>query len=165
MAFDRGLDYRLENEYAPPRTSARALFIQQTYAILAGAILAFVGLEALLLNVVSKEQVITLLGGAAGTRPMALRAPISLRSSTSETGSSSMPLTETGTPWTKPIVTCSSLSGASCGDLVICQVVGKGALAASSSSPPLPTPWLACRARPPATDMDRRPERHLRARE
>jgi len=65
MAFDRDLDYGLERESAPARTSERGLFIQRTYAHLAGAILAFIGLEALLINTVSPEQVITLMGGGS----------------------------------------------------------------------------------------------------
>jgi FtsH-binding integral membrane protein len=67
MAFDRELEYGYEREYAPSRTSERGLFIQRTYAHLAGAILAFIGLEALLLNVVSERQVLTLVtGGGMG---------------------------------------------------------------------------------------------------
>jgi len=65
MAFDRELEYGMEREYAPSQISERGLFIRRTYAHLAGAILAFIGLEALLLNVVSKEQVITLMGGGS----------------------------------------------------------------------------------------------------
>ncbi len=53
MAFDRELEYGLEREHAPSRTSERALFIQRTYAHLAGAILAFIGLEAVLVTTVS----------------------------------------------------------------------------------------------------------------
>lgn len=63
MAFDRELEYGFEREHAPSRISERGLFIRRTYAILAGAILAFIGLEAVLLNVVTQNQVITLLGG------------------------------------------------------------------------------------------------------
>lgn len=40
----------------------RALFIRRTYAHLAGAILAFMGIEALLMNVVGMDQVLGLLG-------------------------------------------------------------------------------------------------------
>src|SRR6266851_984161 len=74
-------------------------------------------------------------------RPTALRPPISFSSSTSDTGSSAWPPTETGTPFSNPISTCSSLSGASCGAFVNCHVLGNGALPASSSSPPS---WLMC---------------------
>ncbi len=65
MAFERDLDYRFDNEYAPPQTSERGLFIQRTYAHLAGAILAFIGLEALLINTVSPQQVLALMGGGS----------------------------------------------------------------------------------------------------
>jgi FtsH-binding integral membrane protein len=43
-------------------SSDRALFIRRTYAHLAGAILAFMGIEALLLNVVGGDKVLGLLG-------------------------------------------------------------------------------------------------------
>lgn len=66
MAFERDLDYRGENEYAPARTSERGLFIQRTYAHLAGAILAFIGLEALLMYLVPPKQAITLFGLGSG---------------------------------------------------------------------------------------------------
>jgi FtsH-binding integral membrane protein len=58
----------MEREYAPSRrvNSDRALFIQRTYATLAGAILAFIGLEAILVNTVSMNQVIALMGGGSG---------------------------------------------------------------------------------------------------
>jgi len=63
MAVDRDLEYRDEYEYAPARTSERGLFMQRTYAHLAGAILAFIGLEALLLKVVPAETIMSLWGG------------------------------------------------------------------------------------------------------
>src|SRR6266850_1573376 len=50
------------------------------------------------------------------TRPMALRAPISFSSSTSETASRRSPPTETGTPLSKSISTRSLRSGADGGD-------------------------------------------------
>lgn len=45
-------------------SSERATFIRRTYAHLAGAILAFMGIEALLLNVVGGEKVLGLLGAS-----------------------------------------------------------------------------------------------------
>jgi len=54
MAFERELDYGYSSDYA---ASARATFIRRTYAHLAGAILAFIGLEAILVNVVSGDQI------------------------------------------------------------------------------------------------------------
>ncbi|HTU93366.1 MAG TPA: Bax inhibitor-1 family protein [Gemmataceae bacterium] len=45
-------------------SSDRAVFIRRTYAHLAGAILAFMGIEALLLNVVGGDQVLGLLGAS-----------------------------------------------------------------------------------------------------
>jgi FtsH-binding integral membrane protein len=44
--------------------SDRAAFIRRTYAHLAGAILAFMGIEALLLNVLGAEQVLGVLGNS-----------------------------------------------------------------------------------------------------
>jgi len=58
MAVERELDYGYSADYAGERSSARADFIRRTYAHLAGAILAFIGLEALLVNVVSEKQII-----------------------------------------------------------------------------------------------------------
>lgn len=43
-------------------SSDRALFVRRTYAHLAGAILAFMGIEALLLNVVGGDKVLGVLG-------------------------------------------------------------------------------------------------------
>jgi FtsH-binding integral membrane protein len=57
-----GLDYSLAAQAAGWE---RAAFIRRTYAHLAGAILAFAGLETLLINVVNPEQV---LGLFLGTR-------------------------------------------------------------------------------------------------
>jgi FtsH-binding integral membrane protein len=53
-----GYDYSVAAQAA---SDARATFIRRTYAHLAGAILAFMGLEALLLNVLTKEQQIQIL--------------------------------------------------------------------------------------------------------
>ncbi len=58
-----GYDYSVAARAA---SSDRAAFIRRTYAHLAGAILAFIGLEALLLNVLTKEQqdtIFRLMGG------------------------------------------------------------------------------------------------------
>jgi FtsH-binding integral membrane protein len=54
-----GYDYSVAARAAG---SDRALFIRRTYAHLAGAILAFMGVEALLLKVVGADQVFGLLG-------------------------------------------------------------------------------------------------------
>ena len=56
-----GYDYSVA---AHATSSDRAVFIRRTYAHLAGAILAFMGLEALLLNVVGPEQVFGVLGAS-----------------------------------------------------------------------------------------------------
>jgi len=61
MRYERGLGYGMAVESAP---SERALFIRRTYANLAGAILAFIGIEALLVNVVEPQQVFALFGGS-----------------------------------------------------------------------------------------------------
>ncbi len=66
MAFDRELEYGFERDEASSRISARGLFIRQTYAILAGAILAFIGLEAVLLSMGLGEQIIRVLVGGGG---------------------------------------------------------------------------------------------------
>src|SRR6516165_5737409 len=50
---------------ANAQAEARAAFVRRTYAHLAGAILAFIALETVLLNVVSQDNVITLLGGGS----------------------------------------------------------------------------------------------------
>jgi FtsH-binding integral membrane protein len=50
-------EHDLEYAYERPRVSARTLFIRRTYAHLAGAILAFIGVEALLLQVVPEQTV------------------------------------------------------------------------------------------------------------
>jgi FtsH-binding integral membrane protein len=58
-----GYDYSVAARAA---SSDRALFIRRTYAHLAGAILAFMGIEALLLNVMSEAtqvQVLRMMGG------------------------------------------------------------------------------------------------------
>lgn len=54
-----GYDYSIA---ARASSSDRALFIRRTYAHLAGAILAFMGIEALLLKAVSANQILGLLG-------------------------------------------------------------------------------------------------------
>jgi FtsH-binding integral membrane protein len=54
-----GYDYSVAARAA---SSDRATFIRRTYAHLAGAILAFVGIEAMLLNVVGGDQILGLLG-------------------------------------------------------------------------------------------------------
>lgn len=58
------MSYGYEYPVARAANSERALFIRRTYAHLAGAILAFMGVEALLLNVVGGEQVLGLLGAS-----------------------------------------------------------------------------------------------------
>jgi FtsH-binding integral membrane protein len=58
MAYEYELDYPVAQSGA----SARATFIRRTYAHLAGAVLAFIGLEALLLKVVDPNDVFQLLG-------------------------------------------------------------------------------------------------------
>ena len=55
-------EYELEYPVAHSGASARATFIRRTYAHLAGAVLAFIGLEALLLKVVDPNDVFLLLG-------------------------------------------------------------------------------------------------------
>jgi FtsH-binding integral membrane protein len=58
-----GYDYSVAAQAA---SDARATFIRRTYAHLAGAILAFMGLEALLLNVLTNEQqaqILRMMGG------------------------------------------------------------------------------------------------------
>ncbi|HEY7423238.1 MAG TPA: Bax inhibitor-1 family protein [Gemmataceae bacterium] len=58
-----GYDYSVAAQAA---SSDRATFIRRTYAHLAGAILAFMGIEALLLNLMSEQtqlQVVRLMGG------------------------------------------------------------------------------------------------------
>jgi FtsH-binding integral membrane protein len=54
------LEYQVAAQSA---ASERATFIRRTYAHVAGAILAFVGLEALLLSVVKKEDISLMFGG------------------------------------------------------------------------------------------------------
>lgn len=60
--------YAAPNPYvAQAPTSERAAFMQRTYLHLAGAILAFVGLEAVLLNLPNVESIVyTLIGGRYG---------------------------------------------------------------------------------------------------
>jgi len=53
------LDRPVRREY---QAEARATFIRRTYAHLAGAILAFVGLEALLLSVVNEQNILQIFG-------------------------------------------------------------------------------------------------------
>jgi FtsH-binding integral membrane protein len=57
-------EYELEYPVAQAGASARATFIRRTYAHLAGAILAFIGLEAVLLRVVEPQDVFRVLGGS-----------------------------------------------------------------------------------------------------
>src|ERR1700722_8990542 len=59
--MDYELDYQSANEM---QSSARLTFIRRTYAHLAGAILAFVALEAALLNMVDAGQVMQYLAGS-----------------------------------------------------------------------------------------------------
>jgi FtsH-binding integral membrane protein len=54
------MDVRLPREES--MADARAAFVRSTYAHLAGAILAFVGLEALLLNIVTEDAIISIFG-------------------------------------------------------------------------------------------------------
>jgi FtsH-binding integral membrane protein len=58
------MSYGYEYPVARAASSDRALFIRRTYAHLAGAILAFMGIEALLLNVVGAEQIFGVLGAS-----------------------------------------------------------------------------------------------------
>jgi hypothetical protein len=58
------MSYGYEYPVARAASSDRALFIRRTYAHLAGAILAFMGIEALLLNVVGGDQIFRLLGAS-----------------------------------------------------------------------------------------------------
>lgn len=58
------MSYGYEYPVARAASSERALFIRRTYSHLAGAILAFMGIEALLLNVVGAEQVFGVLGAS-----------------------------------------------------------------------------------------------------
>jgi hypothetical protein len=52
------MEYEVQSPYAiEAAPSERAAFIRSTYAHLAGAILAFVALEAVLLNMFSPEQI------------------------------------------------------------------------------------------------------------
>jgi FtsH-binding integral membrane protein len=57
MPYDYEMDARLPAESV---TSARVTFIRRTYAHLAGAVLAFIGIEALLLQVVPEQTVLRL---------------------------------------------------------------------------------------------------------
>jgi FtsH-binding integral membrane protein len=57
-------EYELDFPAAQTEANARAAFIRRTYAHLAGAILAFIGLETLLLNVVTEETIIRMFGGS-----------------------------------------------------------------------------------------------------
>lgn len=58
------MSYGYEYPVARAASSDRALFIRRTYAHLAGAILAFMGIEALLLKVVGAEQIFGVLGAS-----------------------------------------------------------------------------------------------------
>lgn len=61
-----GYEYPMAAQAAPVD---RATFIRRTYAHLAGAILAFVGLEALLLQIVTPQNIVAMFGGGS---PIAL---------------------------------------------------------------------------------------------
>jgi FtsH-binding integral membrane protein len=63
--MDLELDYRLA---ADARASERTAFIRRTYAHLAGAILAFVAIEAFLFNVAPSAVVNTIVDAMLGTR-------------------------------------------------------------------------------------------------
>ena len=68
-------EYELESPYAASaEQEARAAFIRRTYAHLAGAVLAFVGLEALLLQVVTADTIMAIFG-----RHYKSGSPIALR--------------------------------------------------------------------------------------
>jgi FtsH-binding integral membrane protein len=58
------MSYGYEYPVARAASSERALFIRRTYAHLAGAILAFMGIETVLLNVVGPEQIFSVLGAS-----------------------------------------------------------------------------------------------------
>src|SRR5438132_581952 len=64
--MNRGWEMSYELEYqgsvAQSAANERATFIRRTYAHLAGAILAFIGLEAALLQVVTPQEVMQVLG-------------------------------------------------------------------------------------------------------
>ena len=75
------------------------------------------------------------------TMPTPLRAPISLSSVRRATGSIFLPLTATGSPFSKSTVTYSGLSGASSGALEIRNMLLCGSLAGSSRSEPS---WERC---------------------
>jgi len=64
MAFEQELDYGYRGERDVSRMSARAAFIRSTYAHLAGALLAFIALEAVLVNVVTLPQIMGVFGGS-----------------------------------------------------------------------------------------------------
>ena len=66
--------YELDRPLTLDRADERATFIRRTYAHLAGAILAFVGLEALLLRVVSESDVIRLMGGGGAVGMLVVMA-------------------------------------------------------------------------------------------
>jgi len=63
----RGRELALERDYAarPALSDARVNFIRLTYAHLAGAILAFIALEAFLLSIVTPQAVIGIMGGGS----------------------------------------------------------------------------------------------------
>src|SRR5437870_547430 len=56
------MDYAGQRMAAEAAADARAAFIRRTYAHLAGAILAFAGLETVLLNLVPQDVIAPLLG-------------------------------------------------------------------------------------------------------
>jgi FtsH-binding integral membrane protein len=59
MPYDHEMDFRLPAESV---TNERVTFIRRTYAHLAGAVLAFVAVEALLLQLVTANQIFGLIG-------------------------------------------------------------------------------------------------------
>lgn len=68
MRYGDELQYPVDRDisYGGQVADARVLFIQRVYAHLAGAVLAFVALEALLVNTVSFKTVLALCGGGSG---------------------------------------------------------------------------------------------------
>jgi FtsH-binding integral membrane protein len=74
MAYeDYELGYPLEAAQTPA-LSERAAFIRRVYAHLAGAILLFIGIEAVLVNTLSLNNVVTLMGGDSPWGALAVMA-------------------------------------------------------------------------------------------
>ena len=61
---DYELEYQGYSLAEQAQASARVLFLRRTYAHLAGAILAFIGLEALLLQVVDQQTIVAIFGAS-----------------------------------------------------------------------------------------------------